>query len=77
MGAASTWIYRSVVENLVCRITTCITDGATLPGASAVELSKLAGRTIATAQDAREMLGITRNTLRDEKTNETTWTQPE
>ena len=39
----------------------------------AVELSKLAGRTIATAQDARDMLGITRNTLRDEKTYETTW----
>lgn len=39
----------------------------------AVELSKIAGRTIATAEDAREILGITRHTLRDEKTNETTW----
>ena len=43
----------------------------------AVELSKLAGRTIATAQDARDMLGITRNTLSDEKTYETAWKQPE
>ena len=34
----------------------------------AVELSKLAGREIATAQEAREILGITRNCLRDEKT---------
>ena len=34
----------------------------------AVELCKLAGREIATAQDAREILGITRNCLRDEKT---------
>ena len=32
----------------------------------AVELAKLAGREIATAQDAREILGITRNCLRDE-----------
>lgn len=32
----------------------------------AVELSKLAGREIATAQDAREILGITRNCLKDE-----------
>ncbi|MBQ7896364.1 MAG: 3-keto-5-aminohexanoate cleavage protein [Oscillospiraceae bacterium] len=32
----------------------------------AVELAKLAGRQIATAQDAREILGITRNCLRDE-----------
>jgi uncharacterized protein (DUF849 family) len=39
----------------------------------AVELSKLAQREIATAQDARELLGITRNTLRDEKTYEATW----
>ena len=31
-----------------------------------VELAKLAGREIATAQDAREILGITRNCLRDE-----------
>lgn len=34
--------------------------------ARAVELAKLAGREIATAQEAREMLGITRNCLRDE-----------
>ena len=34
----------------------------------AVDLCKLAGREIATAQDAREILGITRNCLRDEKT---------
>ena len=34
----------------------------------AVELCKIAGREIATAQDAREILGITRNCLRDEKT---------
>ena len=34
----------------------------------AVALSKLAGREIATAQDAREILGITRNCLRDGKT---------
>lgn len=39
----------------------------------AVELSKLAGRKIATADDAREILGITRHTLRDETTRETTW----
>jgi len=39
----------------------------------AVELSKLAGREIATADDAREILGITRNCLRDEKTNPVTW----
>ena len=39
----------------------------------AVELSKLAGREIATADDAREILGITRNCLRDEKTNPPTW----
>ncbi len=32
----------------------------------AVELAKLAGREIATAQEAREILGITRNCLRDE-----------
>ena len=34
----------------------------------AVELSKIAGREIATAQEAREILGITRNCLKDEKT---------
>ncbi len=39
----------------------------------AVELSKLAGREIATAQDAREILGITRNCLRDETTNPVTF----
>ena len=39
----------------------------------AVELSKLAGREIATADDARQILGITRNCLRDETTNPTTW----
>lgn len=32
----------------------------------AVELAKLAGREIATAQEAREILGITRNCLKDE-----------
>jgi len=41
----------------------------------AVELSKLAGREIATAQDAREILGITRNCLRDEKTYPVTFNQ--
>ncbi len=39
----------------------------------AVELSKLSGREIATADDARAILGITRNCLRDEKTYETTF----
>jgi uncharacterized protein (DUF849 family) len=39
----------------------------------AVEISKLAGREIATADDAREILGITRNCLRDEKTYESTF----
>lgn len=34
----------------------------------AVTLAKIAGREIATAQEAREILGITRNCLRDEKT---------
>jgi len=34
----------------------------------AVELAKLAGRQIATAEDAREILGITRHCLRDGKT---------
>ena len=41
----------------------------------AVELSKLAGREIATADEAREILGITRNCLRDEKTNPPTWAE--
>jgi len=39
----------------------------------AVELSKIAGREIATADDARQILGITRNTLRDEKTLPSTY----
>jgi uncharacterized protein (DUF849 family) len=39
----------------------------------AVELAKIAGREIATAQEARDILGITRNTLRDETTHEATW----
>jgi uncharacterized protein (DUF849 family) len=39
----------------------------------AVELSKLAGREIATADDARSILGITRHCLRDEVTSETTF----
>jgi uncharacterized protein (DUF849 family) len=39
----------------------------------AVELSKLAGREIATADDARSILGITRHCLRDEVTGETTF----
>jgi len=39
----------------------------------AVELSKMAGREIATADDARQILGITRNCLRDETTNPPTW----
>jgi uncharacterized protein (DUF849 family) len=34
----------------------------------AVELAQIAGRTIATADDAREILGITRHCLRDGKT---------
>ena len=41
----------------------------------AVDLCKLAGREIATAQDAREILGITRNCLRDEKTYPVTFNQ--
>ena len=39
----------------------------------AVELSKLAQREIATAEDARALLGITRNCLRDEVTGEVTY----
>lgn len=39
----------------------------------AVELSKMAGREIATAEDARQILGIKRNCLRDEKTYEPTF----
>jgi len=39
----------------------------------AVELAKIAGREIATADEAREILGITRNCLRDETTKPTTY----
>jgi uncharacterized protein (DUF849 family) len=39
----------------------------------AVALSKLAGREIATADDAREIMGITRHCLRDGKTGEVTF----
>ena len=39
----------------------------------AVQLAKIAGREIATADDAREILGITRNCLRDETTKPTTY----
>lgn len=39
----------------------------------AADLCRLAGREIATAQEAREILGITRNCLRDEKTNPVTF----
>ncbi|MCL2401611.1 MAG: 3-keto-5-aminohexanoate cleavage protein [Oscillospiraceae bacterium] len=39
----------------------------------AVELAKIAQREIATAEETRELLGITRNCLRDEKTNPPTW----
>ncbi len=42
----------------------------------AVELAKIAGREIATADDAREILGITRYCLRDGKTGEVTFKQP-
>ena len=41
----------------------------------AVELAKIAGREIATADEAREILGITRHCLRDEKTNPVTITE--
>ena len=41
----------------------------------AVELAKLAGREIATADEARELLGIKRNCLRDEKTYPVTYTE--
>jgi len=40
----------------------------------AVELSRIAGREIATADEAREILGIKRNCLRDEVTGEVTLT---
>lgn len=39
------------------------------------ELVKLSGREIATAQEAREILGITRNCLRDETTKPSTYTE--
>lgn len=39
------------------------------------ELVKLSGREIATAQDAREILGITRNCLRDETTKPSTYVE--
>ncbi|MDR3149554.1 MAG: 3-keto-5-aminohexanoate cleavage protein [Oscillospiraceae bacterium] len=39
----------------------------------AVELSKLAGREIATADEARELMGITRNCIRDGKTEAPTF----
>ena len=39
----------------------------------AVQLAKIAGREIATADEAREILGIKRNCLRDEVTNEVTF----
>ena len=41
----------------------------------AVQLAKLAGREIATAQEAREIMGITRNCLRDEVTGEVTYVE--
>ena len=41
----------------------------------AVTLAKLAGREIATAQEAREIMGITRNCLRDETTKPSTYTE--
>ena len=39
----------------------------------AVQLCKIAGREIATAQEAREILWITRNCLRDVTTNPVTY----
>ena len=41
----------------------------------AVELAKLAGREIATADEARELLGITRHCLRDETTKPSTYVE--
>ena len=41
----------------------------------AVALAKLAGREIATAAEAREILGITRHCLRDETTKPSTYTE--
>jgi len=41
----------------------------------AVDLAKLAGREIATAQEAREIMGITRNCLKDEVTGPVTYTE--
>ena len=40
-----------------------------------MQLAKLAGREIATADDAREILGITRHCLRDEVTGPVTYTE--
>jgi len=42
----------------------------------AVALARLAGRQIATAEDARALLGITRHTLRDEVTRPPDWQPP-
>ena len=41
----------------------------------AVQLAKLAGREIATADEAREIMGITRHCLRDETTKPSTYTE--
>ena len=41
----------------------------------AVEMAKLAGREIATAEEARQIMGITRNCLRDEVTGEVTYVE--
>ena len=41
----------------------------------AVDLAKLAGREIATAQEAREIMGITRNCLKDEVTGPVTYVE--
>ena len=41
----------------------------------AVQLAKIAGREIATADEAREILGITRHCLRDGKTEPVTYTE--
>ena len=41
----------------------------------AVELAKIAGREIATADEAREILGITRHCLRDGKTEPVSYTE--
>ena len=41
----------------------------------AVQLAKIAGREIATAEDAREIMGITRHCIRDGKTEPSTYTE--